>query len=157
MKSTKSEKQIRLTFEDTIRAQSDLRAMIWKKYKENDFIHIPEQKEYIELLNKSFLSNGNWRIAFYEQDNLKIPLGPVHTLCLKMTFIFGNKVKLKRYDFIKVIDIKEIWKIVLDEMPFIFVAALEESLKTSAETPRGEERQAFDWSHERGFKNVRDD
>jgi len=152
MKSTKRERQIRLTFEDTMRAQSELRAMIWKKYRDNDFIHYPEQKTYIELLNKSFLSNGNWRIAFYEQGNLKIPLGPVHTLCLQMAFTFGHKVKLKRYEFEKDIDIKEIWKIVLDEMPFIFVAALEESLKTSAETPRGEERAAFDWSHERGFK-----
>jgi len=147
----KNEKQIRFTFEDTIQNQDKLRDFVWKKYRTNDFVHIPETKEYINMLNKSFLSNGNWRIASYEQGNLKIPLGPVHSFGMQLAFVFSNKVNLHRYEFSKEIEIKELWKVLLDEMPFIFVAALEESLKISAETPRGEDRASFDWSHERGF------
>jgi len=156
MKSTEKEskeKQIRLTFEDTIQCQNKLQELLWQKFKNNDFVHIPEQKEYIDLVNKSFLSNGNWRFCYYNEGNLKIPLGPVHTVCLKMMFVYGPKVKVTRYDFVKVIEIKEIWKIILDELPFIFPAALEESLKTSAETPRGIEASSFEWGHEKGFKN----
>lgn len=152
MESIEKEKQIRLTFQDTMQAQDELHGFIWSKYTNNDFIHIPERQGYVSLVDKSFLSEGNFRIAFYKDGNTRIPLGPVHTFSLQLSNLFSSTVEIQRYDFKKTIQISELWKILLDEMPFIFPPALEESLHMSAEMPRGEQRTAFEWGHEKGFK-----
>ena len=153
MASIEKEKQIRLTFQDTMQSQNELHGFVWNKFKKNDFVHIPETREYINLVDKSFLSEGNFRIAFYKDGNTRVPLGPVHTYALQISNLFSATVTIQRYEFKKVIQISELWQILLDEMPFIFPPALEESLHMSAEMPRGEERTAFEWGHEKGFKH----
>lgn len=151
MKPT-SDKQVRLTYEDTINAQEKLRDFVWKKFKHNDFVHMGEESEYIKLLNKAFRSQGNWRIAYYMYQNMKIPLNPVHSFAMRLCFVYSPKVEIERYDVTLEIDIKEMWAILLEEMFFIFPAALEEALKISGEILMGEDREAFEWKHEKGFK-----
>jgi len=144
-------RQIRLTYEDTIDSQEKFRTFVWDKARTNDFVRIKERKEYIKLLNKAFLSNGNWRFAFYIHDNMKIPLGPVHTFSLKLAYIHTQRVRLQRYEVVLDVDIKDLWSILIEEMPFIFVGALEEALKISGENLKAEERESFEWKHEKGF------
>ena len=142
-----TEKQIRLTFEDTITAQNELEKFIWDKYQKNKFIVEDEREYYINLLSKAFLSKGNWRKAKYGY----IKFGGIHTFGLEMAFIFDTKLKIRRFDEIFVVDIKDLWKIILDQLKFIFPLALQESLHVSAEVPRGTERSGFEWTHEKGF------
>jgi hypothetical protein len=111
-----------------------------------------EEKDYITLLDHAFRSQGNWRIASYTYDNMKIPLNPVHSFAMRLCYVYSPKVKIERYDVTLEIDIKELWSIILEEMFYIFPAALEEALKISGEFSKGEEREAFEWKHQTGFK-----
>ena len=154
MKPTASnDRQIRLTYEDTINTQEKLRTFVWTKFKKNDFVHMGEESEYLKLLHKAFRSQGNWRIAYYVHGNMKIPLNPVHSFAMRLCFVYSPRLSIERYDVVLEIDIKEMWSILLEEMFFIFPAALEEALKISGEVFMGEERESFEWKHEKGFKN----
>ena len=135
-----------------MKAQERFLEMVHTKAYQNDYVQIGEKTRYRVLLNKAVLGQAQRHWLYYQEGNNKIVLGPAHTVALQLGSLNKNTVKLSRYEFVKIVPISELWKILIAELPFIFPSALEEALKISGDLPKGEEGTSFDWSSEKGMK-----
>jgi len=138
--------QIRRTYEDVLSNQIKFGELVYKKMTDNDFIDKGRENDYAKLISRAFLSQGNWRSVYYKDDerNVMIPLGPFHSFCLRLGRIRTNKIKLKRFDYERLVDISELWKIVYDELIYVFPNAQEEALKISSEQTYRDEIEPFE-------------
>ena len=142
----KEQRQERKTMEDTLDAQEELLHFIWLKRKNNDWVHMEEQNHFTKLIAHSILTTGNWRQAVYEDGNNKILLGPFHVFLLNLRDIHRNRVIIERFSYHKEVDIKVLWQIALDELKYLFPAAMEESWMRSQESFKGGAAQSYDFS-----------
>jgi len=138
-----------MTFEDTLISQRKLRDFIGRKMASNDFVHINESDEFTTLISKGLLSQGNWRMCYYEEGNTRIPIAPVHTFALMLRDIKRTRVSITRFSYTKEVPIKDLWKILYDELHFLSPAALEESLRISVEHIKREPGESYDFSGEK--------
>ena len=140
------QQQIRATLMDTQRAQQELESFVDIKRRNNEPIHIEEIKHYQQLVARAFLSQGNWRRIYWVEGTAKIPLGPCHTFALSIGRVFRNKVKIKRFNFEIIVDVKDLWQLLYDQFPIIFPSALEEAFVRSAESRTFGTMGSFDFS-----------
>jgi len=143
--------QFRRTFEDTLQNQKKLKKYIKNKMYDNGFVPDNEESMFECLVARSFLSQGNWRKVYYENpDGVdKVLLGPVHTFAIELCELDSNTIEISRYSFVKIVPIKELWKILYDELPFIFPGALEEAFKTSGESRKEESLTPYSFKGEK--------
>jgi len=141
--------QFRRTFEDTLRNQTKLKIFIKGKIKKNYPVFIFEEDSFEGLIARSFLSQGNWRQMYYEDNGGKIPLGPAHTFAISLSKVKSYKVDIHRFSFKKQVDIAELWQLLLDELSFIFPGALEEALRISGEGESGVSSSGYSFDGDR--------
>jgi len=140
------EMQVRRTYEDTIRYQQRLEDIVRQKYYQNDFIHIPEEKEYMEIISKAYLTQGMWRLVYYEDGTNKIPLGNLHSFSINLGRIKRKTVKITRYSYSKNVPISELWLILFNEFPYIFPLAQKLAYQSSVEGLMRESAEPFEFS-----------
>lgn len=138
--------QFRRTFEDTIKNQKRLKEFVNKKKKNHTYVTYMEAQHFEGLVARSFLSQGNWRQCYYENEGVKIPLGPVHTFALNLAKVKSKQVHIKRFSFSKTVDISDLWRVLEDEFSYIFPGALEEALRISGEGTKEKRTEPFSFS-----------
>lgn len=126
-------KQSRATLEDSSHYQHELECFLLSKIKSNDPVFISEKRLYKKLIDNSLLSQGNFRIVFYEEGTQRIPLGNLHTFLIQLGRLKGHTLNIRRFSFEKQVPLSLLWKIAYDELPFVFPSVVQESFHSSTE------------------------
>ena len=135
-------RQDRLTFEDTIKAQRELLPFIREKKKSGSPLSVSEKEMFPERLAYALMSQGQSKV-FYDFNSLRIPLGTVHSLGLKMLDVEGDEVVIDYNQDKYTLKTKYLWEILYNAFMAIFPKALEEAIHMSKEIPHYEKAEGY--------------
>lgn len=142
----KQEESMRLTYKDTLHNQKLLREKLEILIKENRPLEEEEKNYYLEKLSKSLLGIGVNVTTYYNIEHGKIPLGKLHYFAEKMVYINTKTVNIT-YNGQKItIEIKELWKTLLDYVLKIYPHAQGKAIQISSERPKINRGEAYDLS-----------
>jgi len=148
------ELQVRATFEDTKRYQSELFGLLRKKIRENNPLSSDEKKVFYSLLANSVLSQG-WRHCYYNtKNNIRINLGSTTFFALTLLDINTREAIItdprtrKKYE----VEIGELWNILYNKCKELSQPAREEAIHMSREAPKREAPTAYDFSAKREYQ-----
>ena len=144
-------RQDRLTFEDTIKAQKELLPFVRDKKKTGNPLSPEEKETFPEKLAYALMSQGQAKV-FYEYNTLRIPLGTVHTLGLKMLDVKDKQVVISYNQGKYTLETKKLWELLYINFMTVFPRALEEAIHMSKEVPHREKAEGYSFSSDRSLE-----
>ena len=142
------ELQVRATFEDTKRSQTELFSLLRGKIRNNVSLSFDEKRTFPDLIANALLSQA-WRHCYYKTyDNIRIDLGSTRFFALSLLDITGSEVIIKenRTGRKYTIQISELWNILYSKCKELSQPALEEAIHMSKESPKREAPTAYGFS-----------
>jgi len=141
------ELQIRMTHRDAIRSQKQLRLLVLRKIERNVGLSRREEEFFDEVVATSLLSQGSYVKAFFVlPDKRKLFMGSVHSFALWMRDLKGSEVKLRNYDKIYKVGIRDLWRTLYKYFIELFPLALDEAIHMSREVTKREAPSAYTFS-----------
>ncbi len=141
------ELQIRMTHRDAIRSQKQLRILVLRKIERNVGLSRREEEFFDEVVATSLLSQGSYVKAFFIlPDMRKLYMGSVHSFALWMRDLKGSEVKLRNYDKVYKVEIKDLWRTLYKYFIELFPLALDEAIHMSREVTKREAPSAYTFS-----------
>jgi hypothetical protein len=142
-------KQVRLTLEDCLRNQQQLKETLKDLILNNRPLHHREKQDFFRFLPKALLSQGTiepisiviqggW-YTFASLQNLAHRLADLHT----------SRVHLQTYrpESVEVmVDISELWQFMYQQCLFLFPLASAEAIHISAETIERQKQESYEFS-----------
>ncbi len=136
--------QKRRTYEDTLAKQKEIRKLVKKKIDSNTMLTPDEKEEFGDIFPRAFLSQGKNAKVFFDTPTVKINLGTVHTLCLKM-MDWKIPIKVKKKRVTVTFQPKFLWNLLYEAMREVFPKALDEAIHMSAEVERRTEMEGYEF------------
>jgi hypothetical protein len=139
--------QVRATFEDTKKHQTDLFGLLRKKIRLNEPLTEEEKKTFPDLVANALLSQS-WRHCYYTtNDNIIINLGSTRYFSLTLLDIDTKEVIITERRLAReyVVEIGDLWNILYDKCKELSQPALEEAIHMSKESPKREAPTSFDF------------
>lgn len=139
--------QVRATFEDTKKYQTDLFSLLRKKIRMNEPLSEEEKTTFPDLIANALLSQA-WRHCYYiAKDNISINLGSTRYFALSLLDIDTKEVILteKRLARKYKIEIGDLWNVLYEKCKELSQPALEEAIHMSREAPKREAPTSFDF------------
>jgi len=141
------ELQIRMTHRDAIRSQKQLRLLVLRKIERNVGLSRREEEFFDEVVATSLLSQGSYVKAFFVlPDKRKLFMGSAHSFALWMRDLKGSEVKLRNYDKIYKVEIRDLWRTLYKYFIELFPLALDEAIHMSREVTKREAPSAYTFS-----------
>lgn len=137
MRSKPEGKQIRMTLEDTLRYQAELKSLIKTLISENRTLNYKEKKQYFEMITKALLSQGCTDPVYFVKENGWFIFSSVQNFAHRLADLTTNRVKIStnRPERIEVtLDISELWVFLYDKFLYLFPQSCAEALHLSAES-----------------------
>lgn len=151
-------KQIRLTLEDTLYFQNQLRELLKKLISENRPLSYPEKQKYFEILPKALLSQGAVDPVYFVKDKGWFIFASVQNLAQRLADLTTCNVNLKthRPEEIEItIEISELWQYLYDKALFLFPQACSEAIHLSAESIERPQQGSFEFTSRNNLENNR--
>ena len=142
-------KQIRLTLEDTLFFQNELRTLLKILISENKPLTYNEKMKFFEMLPKALLSHGAVDPVYFVKDNGWFIFSSVQNLAHRLADLSGEKVCLKtsRPEKVEInISIGELWQFLYDKCLFLFPQACGEAIHMSAESVERPVQGSYDFT-----------
>ena len=142
-------KQIRLTLEDTINYQDQLRTLLKSLIMENRPLTHPEKQKYFQLLPKALMSQGTVEPVYFVYDKGWFIFSSLQNLAHRLADLHTNKVFLKtsRPEEVEVtISIGELWQYLYDKALHLFPQACSEAIHLSAESIERPQQKSFEFT-----------
>jgi hypothetical protein len=142
-------RQVRLTFEDVLGAQTKLLSLIRRKRVRNVGLSSEEEDEFPSLIAWSTLSHASTVCHFVNDDGRKTHFN-IYSFALELKSLRGESVFLVdgpsgvKYK----VPISKLWEFLEKELKNIFPYALEEAIHMSREAPISERATAHRFSME---------
>lgn len=144
-------RQIRLTFEDTIKYQKELLDFARTRRETGWPLTKKEKKEFPNKLAYSLMSRG-LKPIYYEIGTTKIYLGSIHTLGLKMLDINGSTTEIQYEGTNYVLKTKILWSLLYNSFLTQFPKALEEAIHMSKELPEREQASGYSFNSDKNLE-----
>jgi hypothetical protein len=142
-------KQIRLTLEDTLFFQNELRELLKVLISENRPLTYKEKMRFFEMLPKALLSQGAVDPVYFVKEKGWFIFSSVQNLAHRLADLSGEKVQLRtsRPEKVEItITIGELWQFFYDKCLFLFPQACSEAIHMSAESVERPVQGSFDFT-----------
>jgi hypothetical protein len=142
-------KQIRLTLEDTLFYQNEMRELLKILISENRPLSFKEKQSFFEMLPKALLSQGAVEPVYFVKDKGWFIFSSVQNLAHRLADLSGEKVQLRtsRPEKVEItITIGELWQFFYDKCLFLFPQACSEAIHMSAESVERPVQGSFDFT-----------
>ena len=149
MASKDKGKQVRLTLEDALYNQDQLRELLKKLISENRTLTYPEKQKYFQILPKALLSQGATDLVHFVKEDGWFIFASLQNLAHCLADLSGDKVFLKttRPEKVEItIDVSELWQFLYDKMLYLFPQACAEAIHISAESIERPEQKSFEFT-----------
>jgi hypothetical protein len=149
MGSKNKGKQIRLTLEDTIYYQEQLRILLKTLIFENRPLSSGEKPRYFQLLPKALLSQGAVDPVYFVYDKGWFIFSSVQNFAHRLADMHTDKVFLKtsRPEEVEItISISELWEFLYDKILFLFPQACSEAIHMSAESVERPQQKSYEFT-----------
>ena len=142
-------KQVRLTLEDTLFFQNEMRELLKIVISENRPLSYQEKQRFFEMLPKALLSQGAVDPVYFVKDKGWFVFSSVQNLAHRLCDLTSEKVCLKtsRPEKVEIIlMIGELWQFFYDKCLFLFPQACSEAIHMSAESIERPVQGSFEFS-----------
>jgi hypothetical protein len=142
-------KQIRLTLEDALKYQENLKQKLKLLISENRALKYTERKQFFELLTKALLSQGATDPCYFVYNQGWFIFESVQTLAHRIADLNTNKVRLKttRPKQVEIVlPIGELWSFLYRKMLYLFPQASAEAIHISAESVEKPKQGSYKFS-----------
>lgn len=149
MRSKPEGKQIRMTLEDTLRYQAELKSLIKILISENRNLEYKEKQTFFEMITKALLSQGCTEPVYFVQQDGWFIFSSAQNFAHRLADLSTNKVILKtnRPEKVEVtVDISELWRFLYDKFLYLFPQACSEALHLSAESVERSKQGSYKFS-----------
>lgn len=146
---TNKEKQIRLTLQDCLYYQEQLRNLLKKLINENRPLTHREKIDFYNYLPKALISQGAVDPCFFVYNQGWFIFASVQNMAHRFADLNGREIKLMttRPEKVEVVlPIGELWKFLYEKVLFLFPQASAESIHISAETIERPQQGAYSFS-----------
>lgn len=141
-------KQVRLTLEDTISSQIELRKLVKAKRDTNKPVTDKEKEKLYSLLPKALLSQGTMEPCIVKWEGKIITFESTQTMVLRLMDIRNAFVHIvvKYPESIDTVQpITWLWSILYDKLQYLFPKALAEATRMSSEQLKRIQQGALDF------------
>jgi len=148
------ELQVRATYEDTKRSQTELFSLLRKKIRNNKPLLGEEKKLFYNLFSDSTLSQGWRHCHYFTKDNIRINLGSTTYLALTLLELDTSEANVtdsrirRKYK----VEISELWNILYNKCKELAQPAREEAIHMSREQQKREMPTAYDFSAKKEYQ-----
>lgn len=142
-------KQVRLTLEDTINFQDQLRTMLKSLISENRPLSHIEKPKYFQLLPKALMSQGTVEPIYFVHSKGWFIFSSVQNLAHRLADLYTNNVSLKtnRPEQVEItISIGELWQYLYDKVLYLFPQACSEAIHLSAESIERPQQKSYEFT-----------
>jgi hypothetical protein len=146
------EKQVRLTLEDTLHFQGELKELLQKLIQDNRPLLDQEKPDFFMMLTKGMLSQGVTSPVNIVIEGGWFTFASVQSLAHRLADLSTDKVYLKtsRPEKVEVtIPIKTLWKFLYGWVLYLFPKACAEALHVSAESPKKPRAGTYSFSSQK--------
>jgi len=153
--ATDKEKQIRLTLQDCLYNQEQLRKLIKILISENRPMTHKEKTGFYEMLPKALISQGTVDPCYFVHGKGWFIFSSAQNLGHRLADLQSNKIKLKtsRPEKVEVVlDINELWNFLYEKLLFLFPQATAEAVHISAESVERPQQGAYSFSSKEALK-----
>ena len=148
-------KQVRLTLEDTIRYQDELRGLLKNLINENRPLTHNEKTRFFQILPKALMSQGTVDPVYFVYDKGWFIFSSVQNLAHRLADLHSNNVSLKtnRPEQVEItIPIGELWQYLYDKVLYLFPQACSEAIHISAESIERPQQKSYEFTAKETLK-----
>lgn len=147
MKMTE-EHQIRLTLEDTLTKQQDLRKIVKEHMNQSKPLANTLKPTYYELLSKALLSQGTNEPCELKHNGKVITFASLHEMALRVADLNTKYVRIQtKYPEVvdDIVTINFFWEALYNKLLYYYPKALSEATHMSAEQLKRAQQMALDF------------
>lgn len=148
-KTNEKKKHIRLTHYDTLQSQKKLRKLLKEKTINPTPLSNDERIEWEQLIADSYLNWGLKCNVYHERSDIRLKLGNLHTLALKMMDYDDTGTEISSGNKIYNIELKTLWDLIYKSSLNVFPYALDEALHISKEILEREDPGSYQFSYKK--------
>jgi hypothetical protein len=148
-------KQVRLTLEDTIRYQDELRGLLKNLINESRPLTYSEKTRFFQILPKALMSQGTVEPVYFVYDKGWFIFSSVQNLAHRLADLHSENISLKtsRPEMVEItIPICELWQYLYDKVLYLFPQACSEAIHISAESVERAQQKSFEFTAKEELK-----